>query len=59
MKLAGLLLLTAGWIIVLAAMTILKSPDSRAIFPIAGFGVELLGLVLAARGHLPVRETGR
>jgi hypothetical protein len=51
MRLAGFLLLPAGWALVLTALAILRSPGSRAAFVLAGFGVEILGLVLAARAH--------
>jgi hypothetical protein len=53
MNLAGLLLLLAGWVIVLTAIGLLPSGAARAAFILAGVAVELLGLVLAARAHLP------
>ncbi len=55
MKLGGFLLLLSGWGIVIAALTLLHG---RVVAPFiyAGFGVEILGLVLAFRGHLPARE---
>ena len=52
MKLAGFLLLLAGWAIVLAAVVLLASTPQRAGFVLAGIGVEVLGLVLAIRSHL-------
>jgi hypothetical protein len=52
MKLAGFLLLPAGWIIVLAAAALLPSSPSRAAFALAGVGVEVLGLTLVVRAHL-------
>jgi len=52
MKLAGFLLLLAGWIIVLSAVALLASPAQRAGFVLAGIGVEAVGLVLAVRSHL-------
>jgi hypothetical protein len=51
MKLAGLLLMPAGWIIVLAALVLLPSTESRAVFVLAGIGVELLGLCIVVRAH--------
>ena len=52
MKLAGFLLLLAGWIIVLSAVALLASPGQRAGFVLAGVGVEVVGLVLVVRSHL-------
>jgi len=52
MKLAGFLLLVAGWAIVISAVALLASAPQRAGFVLAGIGVEALGLVLAVRSHL-------
>ena len=52
MKLAGFLLLLAGWGIVLCAVAWLPSAGARAGFVLAGCGVEVLGLGLAIRSHL-------
>lgn len=51
MKLAGFLLLFAGWALVLTALAILPSPAGRTGFVLAGVCVEILGLVLTARAH--------
>jgi hypothetical protein len=56
MKTAGLLLLLSGWLLVLAALAMLNGGVARNVFVAAGLGVELLGLTLAARAHLPVRS---
>jgi hypothetical protein len=53
MKLAGLLLLPAGWALVLAALVIRPPAAARTGFVLAGFAVELLGLALALRAHRP------
>lgn len=53
MKLAGFLLALAGWILVLASLVLLPSLSSRTAFVLAGLGVEVVGLVLVARSHLP------
>lgn len=55
MKLAGFLLLPAGWIIVLAAVVLLPPSPAQAAFALAGMGVEILGLTLFVRSHLIVR----
>ncbi len=57
MKLLGLLLLPAGWIITLAAVVLLKTVLQISGFVIAGLGVEILGLVLVSRAHLAKRDS--
>jgi hypothetical protein len=52
MKVAGFLLLLAGWALVLAAIVLLGAAGPRGLFLLAGLGVEVLGLVLVARSHL-------
>ena len=56
MKVAGFLLLLAGWVLVLAAIAMLATAGLRIAFLLAGLGVEVLGLVLAARSHLTPKE---
>lgn len=51
MKFVGFLLLLAGWIIVLSALEMLGSATPRAVFVLAGFAVEILGLALTFRAH--------
>ena len=58
MKLAGFLLLFAGWCLVLTALAILPSASARIGFVLAGVGVEILGLILAARTHRMLPEEG-
>lgn len=53
MKIAAILSMLAGWILVLAAIVLLDSLPSRTAFVLAGIAVEILGLVLLARAHLP------
>ena len=53
MKVLGILLLVAGWVIVLAAVALLRTAPERSVFAIAGIGVEVLGLVLVVRPHRP------
>ena len=52
MKLAGILLLVAGWAIALSAIVLLPAPVGRAVFVLAGIAVELLGLALMVSSHL-------
>jgi uncharacterized membrane protein len=52
MKIAGFLLLLTGWLLVLAAVVLLRTAGPRAAFVLAGLGVEVLALVLVFRAHL-------
>jgi hypothetical protein len=56
MKLAGFLLLVAGWAIAVFSVGMLPAAGPRFAFVLAGLSVELLGLALAVRSHL-VLET--
>jgi hypothetical protein len=49
MKLAGMFLLLAGWLVAISAVALLSPPRQRALFILSGIGVEILGLVLAFR----------
>ena len=55
MRLLGFLFLLAGWFIVLAAVILLGSGAARAVFLLAGMGVEVIGLVIVFRSHLSLR----
>ncbi len=57
MKLAGLLLLPAGWAIVLAAIVLLPPVSARSGFVLAGVAVEIVGLVVVTRAHIPHIES--
>jgi len=59
MKIAGFLLLLAGWGIVLVAVVLLPAAFTRAVFVLAGLGVEVLGLTLVIRSHLGPRAEER
>jgi hypothetical protein len=56
LRIAGILLMVAGWILLLAAVIMLNSLPARTSFAMAGLGVEILGLVLLARTHIPRRK---
>jgi hypothetical protein len=58
MKFAALMLLVAGWIIVLGAVVLLKDA-AQALFVLAGICVQALGLVLLFRAHLALRSSLR
>ncbi len=55
MRVAGFLLLLAGWIIALAAVVLLQSAPPRTVFVLAGIAIEVLGLALVARSHPVLR----
>jgi hypothetical protein len=59
MKFVGFLLLLMGWLLVLAAIVLLGSPLSLAVFVLAGVAVEALGLTFVIRSHLILREDKR
>ena len=59
MKFVGFLLLLSGWLLVLAAIVLLSSPQARAGFVLAGVAVEGLGLTFVIRSHLILREDKR
>ena len=59
MKVAGFLLLLAGWGLVLSALVLLGSGVARSAFALTGVGVEALGLTLAIRSHLVPRKERR
>jgi hypothetical protein len=54
-KITGLLMMPAGWVIVLAALALLHGLLPESLFIAAGGGVEILGLVLFARSHMPAK----
>lgn len=56
MKLTGILLLVAGWGIVLSALDLLRSTPLLTAFVLAGIVVELMGLFLLFRSHLDLAE---
>ena len=51
MRNAGFLFLVSGWLIVLAAVLLLKSM-ALAGFSLTGFLIQLLGLTLVVRSHV-------
>ena len=59
MRVAGFLLLPAGWSIVLAAVALLNSATAQGWFVTAGLAVEILGLALAARTYVAARGARR
>ncbi len=56
MKIAGFLLLIAGWALALAALALLAPAAPRGAFLAAALAIEALGLVLVARAHIAPKE---
>jgi len=52
MKLAGLLMLVAGWLLIVATVALLGAAPLRGAFIAAGIAVEAIGLGLLVRSHL-------
>ena len=56
MKVAGFLLLFAGFAIVLSTFVLLSSNAPLVVFVLSGIAVQILGLVLAFRAHYTLGE---
>jgi hypothetical protein len=56
MKFVGFSLMLAGWAIVLTALELLGAATPRAVFVVAGFAVEVLGLAVAFGAFAKLRE---
>jgi hypothetical protein len=59
MKYAGLLVMPAGFFLTLAALVLFPQPAARGFFVVSGLAVEILGLVVSIRGHMPARGDSR
>jgi hypothetical protein len=59
LKLFACVLLLSGFFIVLAALVLLTSVQQRFAFVAAGFGVEVLGLVLLTQSYKSMTEEQR
>jgi len=59
MRYAGLLVMPAGFFLTLAALVLFAAPAQRGIFVVCGLAVEILGLVVAVRGHMPAKGESR
>ncbi len=55
MKNAGLLVMPAGFFLVVAALSLFDGIAMRSIFVLCGLAVEGMGLFLAVRGHMAAR----
>jgi hypothetical protein len=55
MKYAGLLVMPTGFFLTLAALVLFPANGMRVLFVLCGVAVEMLGLVVAVRGHMERR----
>jgi hypothetical protein len=55
MRIGGFFLLLSGWVIVVAALALLHG-SALSAFILAGLAVEILGLALFAKSHIPAGE---
>ncbi len=56
MKLLGFFLLVSGGGLALASLALLRNPSAVAVFLCFSVGVELLGLGLVAKAHIPIQR---
>lgn len=49
----------AGWFIAVSAAVLLHTPPAQTVFCLAGFAIEIVGLILVARQHLPKQRNKR
>jgi hypothetical protein len=56
MRIPGFMLLLSGWALTLAALGMLAAPGARGAFVLVAMAVEILGLVLVFRSHLPPKH---
>jgi hypothetical protein len=59
MKLAGLLVMPAGFFLTIAALILFTQPMQQLGFVLSGIAVEVLGLGVAMRGHMLDRRESR
>jgi hypothetical protein len=59
MKYAGLLVMPAGFFLTIAAIVLFSGAPQRTAFVLCGLAVEVMGLVVAVRGHMQLRSENR
>jgi len=59
MKLAGLLVMPAGFFLTIAALILFTAPMQQLGFVLSGIAVEALGLGVALRGQMLERRESR
>jgi hypothetical protein len=56
MKFAGLIVMPAGFFLSIAALVLFPSPVPRTAFILCALAVEIVGLIVAVRGHMENRD---
>ena len=59
MKYAGLLVLPAGFFLTIGAILLFPASAQRTAFVLCGLAVEMMGVVVAVRGHMELRSENR
>jgi hypothetical protein len=59
MKYAGLLAMPAGFFLSIAAIVLFAGTAQRTAFVLCGLAVQVMGLVVAVRGHMQLRSENR
>jgi hypothetical protein len=57
MKFAGLIVMPAGFFLSIAALVLFPAAAPRIAFVLCALAVEVVGLIVAVRGHMENRET--
>ena len=55
-KIAGFFLLLTGWALTLCALILLPATNSRSAFLCVGVLIDIVGLAMVVRGHMPKGE---
>jgi hypothetical protein len=56
MKIAGLIVMPAGFFLSIAALVLFPAAEPRVAFILCALAVEVVGLIVAVRGHMENRE---
>ena len=56
MKFAGLIVMPAGFFISMAALVLFPAAGPRTAFILCALAVEIVGLIVAVRGHMENRQ---
>jgi len=59
MRYAGLLVMPAGFFLTIAAIILFPGSVQRIAFVLCGLAVEVMGLIVAVRGHMQLRSENR
>jgi len=57
MKFAGLIVMPAGFFLSMAALVLFTAAGPRTAFVLCALAVEVVGLIVAVRGHMENRDS--